>query len=204
MNPIRLKPLGERNMRRVLIALAAFAVAGAAQAQEYSVDELTRAAKAAIAADDNGPSRSLVLEGASGARLIHGPMSSAPKAPGGAAGGGNWKAMATFRTLQFGLNSDSLTPDSAKSLNAVAEMIGKPDFQGRRFKLVGNTDASGSTVYNRKLSTRRAKTAVDYLVLQGVSPDRLDLEGWGEDQLLAGVDPMDARHRRVELYISGQ
>jgi len=45
---------------------------------------------------------------------------------------------------------------------------------------IGHTDRHGSDAYNDRLSDRRAKSVVDYLISSGVDPRRLTWKGYGE------------------------
>lgn len=73
-----------------------------------------------------------------------------------------------------------------------------------------HTDSNGDDRFNQKLSERRAKSVVDYLVKNGVSKQSLISKGYGETQLVNkcknGVDCSDRRHaqnRRTELKVVG-
>ena len=47
-----------------------------------------------------------------------------------------------------------------------------------------HTDSRGPRAYNQKLSERRAKSTVDYIVSKGISRDRISAKGYGESQLI--------------------
>jgi outer membrane protein OmpA-like peptidoglycan-associated protein/uncharacterized GH25 family protein len=73
-----------------------------------------------------------------------------------------------------------------------------------------HTDARGSNRYNEKLSQRRAKSVVKYLVSQGIPSNRLEYQGYGETQTTNEcVDeiPCDEekhqRNRRTEFRVVG-
>jgi len=73
-----------------------------------------------------------------------------------------------------------------------------------------HTDANGDDKFNQKLSERRAKGVVKYLVNNGVSKQSLISKGYGETKLVNkcknGVDCSDRRHaknRRTELKVVG-
>lgn len=48
--------------------------------------------------------------------------------------------------------------------------------------MASHTDRHGSDLYNERLSARRAKAVVDYLISAGISPDRLTSRGYGESK----------------------
>lgn len=73
-----------------------------------------------------------------------------------------------------------------------------------------HTDSNGKDDFNQKLSERRAKSVVKYLVKNGVSKQSLISKGYGETQLVNGckngVDCSDRKHaknRRTELKVVG-
>ena len=46
-------------------------------------------------------------------------------------------------------------------------------------ELGAHTDLKGSEQYNLRLSDRRARSVVDYLIKSGINPDRLQPKGYG-------------------------
>ena len=70
----------------------------------------------------------------------------------------------------------------------------------------GHTDSVGSTTNNLRLSQQRADSVRDYLIAQGVEPERLTAIGFGEEK------PIDSnrtrlgreRNRRVEFTLTTQ
>ena len=76
-------------------------------------------------------------------------------------------------------------------------------------KVNAYTDARGSTAGNQKLSERRAKAVMTYLVSQGIDKNRIITNGFGEsnpvNKCTDGVPCTEAEHaqnRRVEILIS--
>lgn len=70
-----------------------------------------------------------------------------------------------------------------------------------KVKIAGHTDSQGSDDYNLALSYDRAKAVMNYLVLRGISPDRLIARGYGETLPIADNDTEEGRYknRRVEI-----
>ena len=68
-------------------------------------------------------------------------------------------------------------------------------------EIYGHADSTGPTVYNQKLSEKRAKAVVDYLVAKGVDPARLSAVGFGETRPLVPNTTPEGRqkNRRVEV-----
>ena len=67
----------------------------------------------------------------------------------------------------------------------------------------GFTDSRGADDMNQKLSQDRANAVKDYLVSQGVKPEKLRALGRGEANPIASNDTAEGRanNRRVEIVI---
>ena len=48
--------------------------------------------------------------------------------------------------------------------------------------MASHTDRHGSEKYNLDLSSRRARSVIDYLISVGISPDRLQSQGYGKSR----------------------
>jgi outer membrane protein OmpA-like peptidoglycan-associated protein len=74
-----------------------------------------------------------------------------------------------------------------------------------KIEISGHTDSKGSAEYNKKLSERRAKAVVDYLIAKGVAPERLTFKGFGMERPLVSNDDEEGRalNRRTEFLIVG-
>ena len=70
---------------------------------------------------------------------------------------------------------------------------------------IGHTDSIGSDAYNQKLSVRRAESVKAYLVSKGVEPNRIYTEGKGEKQPVASNKTKEGRqkNRLVEIEVIG-
>jgi len=75
-----------------------------------------------------------------------------------------------------------IRPDAAMELTKLARVF--LDNPGITFELSSHTDSRGGDLYNLVLSDARANSAVDYLVRQGVPPERLIAKGYGESMLV--------------------
>jgi outer membrane protein OmpA-like peptidoglycan-associated protein len=101
--------------------------------------------------------------------------------------------------IPFEVNSSELKPEAQRQLEHLIEALSRDSLSEFRFQIAGHTDASGAADYNRQLSERRANSVMQYLVENGVDPQRLVAVGHGEDMLLVTEDPQHADNRRVEI-----
>jgi outer membrane protein OmpA-like peptidoglycan-associated protein len=76
----------------------------------------------------------------------------------------------------------NIRPDAALELNKLVQIL--RDNPTMKIELSSHTDARGSDSYNLKLSDNRAKSAVEYLISQGIASERLIAKGYGETKLL--------------------
>jgi outer membrane protein OmpA-like peptidoglycan-associated protein len=70
----------------------------------------------------------------------------------------------------------------------------------------GYTDSTGSAEFNQKLSEQRAMAVRNYMVLRGITPDRLIPMGYGETNFVATNATPEGRNqnRRVEFKFLGE
>ncbi|MBY5920668.1 OmpA family protein [Ferrimonas balearica] len=98
---------------------------------------------------------------------------------------------------------DSATPLDEPPLTAVVDrLVRYPD---ARVIVKGYADATGPDAYNMKLSERRAEAIKAELVRQGVNPDQITVEGFGEQNPVLDNETAEhrAQNRRVHLYLPG-
>ena len=106
-----------------------------------------------------------------------------------------------MRNVFFETDSYELLPESTVELDRVVETLSQnPTI---KVEIGGHTDNQGAPDYNQKLSERRAKSVVDYLLSKSVSPERVSWKGYGESQLVAPNNSPEGRamNRRTELKI---
>ena len=102
----------------------------------------------------------------------------------------------------FAFNQSDLTPTAKSQLDALMSKFEDADVVS--IKVVGHTDSVGSDAYNQALSERRASSVAEYLLSQGVAPNKVTSEGRGESQPIADNETEEgrAKNRRVELHIN--
>lgn len=71
--------------------------------------------------------------------------------------------------------------DAMPTLNALVRIM--EDNPEIIIELASHTDCRGTEEYNLRLSQNRAQAAVDYIVQQGIPPERLEARGYGESRL---------------------
>ena len=103
--------------------------------------------------------------------------------------------------LLFDYDSDVLRTDARKNLASLAASLDK--YPNTNILVVGHTDSVGTDAYNMSLSERRAASAVNYLVSQGVARARIRPAGRGESEPIAPNATAEGRqkNRRVEVAI---
>jgi len=74
--------------------------------------------------------------------------------------------------VQYDLGKATLRDEGKRALDGLADLLTK-DHPKIVIELRSHTDVRGGKQLNKKLSDERAQSCVDYLVEQGVSPDRL-------------------------------
>ena len=110
-------------------------------------------------------------------------------------------AKAGSDTIYFGTDEYSLDSASQATLAAQARwMLANPRV---RASIEGHADERGTREYNMALGERRANAARDYLVSQGVPPERLLVTSWGKEKpVAAGSDETAwAQNRRAVTVV---
>lgn len=116
-----------------------------------------------------------------------------------------------FKVLQlqpiyFDFDKDEIRPDAALELAKVVEVL--EQYPQMKIDVRSHTDSRGNDAYNLKLSDRRARSTVRWIVAQGIAQDRVSGKGYGETQLVNecsnGVACSEAAHqenRRSEFIV---
>jgi len=103
--------------------------------------------------------------------------------------------------LLFDFDSDVLRPTARGNLQKLANSLDK--YPNTDLLIAGHTDALGTGLYNQSLSERRARSAANFLISQGVSGARIITRGLGETEPVASNETEAGRqaNRRVEVAI---
>ncbi len=103
--------------------------------------------------------------------------------------------------ITFESDSSTVRASLRSDLGKVADnLLRYPDSS---VQIIGHTDSDGEASYNATLSRQRAGAVADVLQSNGVTFNRLQTSGMGEDQPLASnlTEEGKARNRRVEIII---
>jgi len=108
--------------------------------------------------------------------------------------------------VHYDFDSSEIRTDDTYELDRIVAMMKANT--SIKIQVNAYTDARGSSAYNLALSSRRANAAIDYMVSQGISSNRLIAKGFGETQMVNqcvnGVECSEAAHqmnRRTEFVI---
>ena len=111
-----------------------------------------------------------------------------------------------LKNILYDLDKFFIREDAKPELNRLVQfMIDNP---GVKVELSSHTDSRASSNYNNTLSQNRANAAVEYIISQGISRDRLVGRGYGETRLLnrcadgvACSEPEHQINRRTEVKV---
>ncbi len=106
-----------------------------------------------------------------------------------------------LNNIFFDFNKATLRPESVSELDRLYRLMN--EMPTLRIEISGHTDNVGSKSYNKKLSEKRAKAVVDYLVDKGIDKSRLAFAGYGFAQPIASNDTPLGRqkNRRTEFKV---
>jgi outer membrane protein OmpA-like peptidoglycan-associated protein len=111
-----------------------------------------------------------------------------------------------LENIYFDFDKWNIRPDAALELDKLVELLNER--MELEIEMGSHADVRGSDEYNQKLSEKRAKSTVDYLILKGIDQARLTYKGYGEKVLVNecknGVYCSEAEHqknRRTEFKV---
>lgn len=107
-----------------------------------------------------------------------------------------------FFNVHFDFDKYSLRPEAYPILDQAVKTLN--EFKDVQVVISGHTDSFGSDEYNEKLSKKRVETVYNYLINNGINPNRISKGWFGEKQPLRSndIDVNRAFNRRVEIKIS--
>jgi len=112
-----------------------------------------------------------------------------------------------IKWIYFDLDKSNIRREAALDLAKILDVMA--EYPNMKIDIRSHTDSRASSKYNQGLSQRRAKSTRDWLIKNGISPDRLTAKGYGETQLVNrcsdGVKCTEEEHqqnRRSEFVIT--
>jgi OOP family OmpA-OmpF porin len=72
-----------------------------------------------------------------------------------------------------------------------------------KVEISGHTDNTGSPLYNKTLSEKRARSVYNYLLRENISPQRISVKGYGSEHPIADNNTEEGRtlNRRIEFTL---
>ncbi|ELR72933.1 Outer membrane lipoprotein omp16 precursor [Fulvivirga imtechensis AK7] len=107
-----------------------------------------------------------------------------------------------LENIYYDLDKADIREDAARELDKLVTIL--EDNPELKIELSSHTDDRADDDYNMKLSQRRARSAVDYIISQGITASRLMAKGYGESKLIIPNAKTEEEHqvnRRTEFKI---
>jgi outer membrane protein OmpA-like peptidoglycan-associated protein len=107
----------------------------------------------------------------------------------------------TLGDVLFESGQTDLAADARGNLEDVVELLQtEPD---KRIRIEGHTDSTGPASVNLRISQQRADAVRNELIAMGISADRIQAIGMGEDFPIASNESADgrSRNRRVDVIL---
>lgn len=99
--------------------------------------------------------------------------------------------------IYFDLDKWNIRPDAEIEIAKVLQVM--EDYPQMKIEIGSHTDSRASHAYNERLSDRRAQSTRNWLIKNGIDPERLTAKGYGENQLVNecadGVDCTEEQHQ---------
>jgi len=96
--------------------------------------------------------------------------------------GENLGQILDINPIYFDFNKFNIRPDAAEELDKIVKIMN--EYPKMQIELSSHTDCRGSSIYNLKLSDRRAKASAHYIKVRITNPTRISGQGYGERKLI--------------------
>ena len=105
-----------------------------------------------------------------------------------------------FDHLLFAIGSSTLVPAARGQLGDIARILDA--YPNVHLLIIGHTDNTGNATLNQRLSQARANAVKARLVALGISPDRLETQGYGYNAAASNSTANGrALNRRVSVAV---
>lgn len=112
-----------------------------------------------------------------------------------------------IKMIYFEFDKSNIQHEAAIDLEKILDVLNQ--IPTMKLDIRSHTDSRGSSSYNEKLSDRRAKSTINWLLERGINTNRIIGNGYGENQLINkcsdGVECSEEEHqlnRRSEFIIT--
>jgi peptidoglycan-associated lipoprotein len=112
------------------------------------------------------------------------------------------QAKEALQNIYFDFNKSTVKPEGETRLTTIGKFMN--DHPVLRIMVAGNCDERGSSEYNIGLGQRRAQSAKDFLVNDGVPASRIEVTSYGKERLaITGCtdEACHAKNRRDEFSV---
>ncbi len=105
------------------------------------------------------------------------------------------------KTILFDTGKATIKPESVSTMVDIIQIL--KEYPSAKFTVEGHTDSVGSSSSNQRLSEARANSVRDFLINEGITPNRLSAIGFGEEKPIASNATRIGRkqNRRVEINL---
>ena len=132
------------------------------------------------------------------------PPTETPIRPGASAGAATAAMSSPLKDVFFEYDKAVITADQQAVLNENVRWL-KANIRVK-ITIEGHCDERGTTEYNLGLGDRRAKAVRDYLVLSGITSDRISTISYGKERVIVPGHDESAwkQNRRAHFAVAGQ
>ena len=105
--------------------------------------------------------------------------------------------------IYYDFDKADIRPDAARELDKLVSVL--KDNPQIVIELSSHTDSRGDVAYNIDLSQRRAESAVEYIISNGINPRRITARGYGENRPIIPNATTEEEHqvnRRTEFKVT--
>lgn len=114
------------------------------------------------------------------------------------------KIQSEVGSVYFDFDKFNIKADQQNTINNNAALFNQAGAEALNVKVEGNCDEWGTDEYNYALGLKRAKSAKDALIAQGVAADRVSVVSYGESNLVCSdkSKTCDAQNRRDDFKVA--
>ncbi len=108
------------------------------------------------------------------------------------------------KLVNFAFDKANVTAAGKKALDGLVSFVNKDPAMFNGMSVVGHTDSTGPSAYNKKLSERRAQAVANYLISAGVPSAKVTVSGKGESAPAASNATRKGRAQNRRVVITSE